>query len=359
MLAAAANLRHTERMMSERAPAARPMRVMQSFGPPRSTTNPYIHMLDRALAETEGVEHLRFDRRRALLGRYDALQLHWPETLFGGTSRLRAAGRRAFALALRARLTLTRVAVVRTAHNIEPHAGSSPWEQRYLDWLERRTDHRIVLNERTPAASVPTTLIRHGHYREWFSSVPAVAPEPGVLGFVGLVRPYKGVEDLLDAFAATAGPSPELRLRVAGNPTTDAIEAELRRRADGDPRVELDLRYLPEDEFANAVMRCAGLVLPFRSMHNSGSVLAALSLDRPVLVPRTPVNDLLAAEVGPGWMTTFEGPLTGEHLRSFAADIRELPSSPPDLSRRHWDAVGVQHRETFAQAIERRRGVRS
>jgi len=333
------------------------MRVMQSFGPPRPTTNPYIHMLDRALAETEGVEHLRFDRRRALFGRYQALQLHWPETLFGGTTRTRAVARRAFALALRARLTLTRVAVIRTVHNLEPHAGSTPWERRYLAWLERRTDHRIVLNERTPAGGIPTTLVPHGHYREWFAAVPRRAPEPGVLGFVGLVRPYKGVEDLLDAFTSTARSSPELRLRVAGSPTTDAIEDELRRRAARDPRVELDLRHLPEEAFASAVLGCEGLVLPFRSMHNSGSVLAALSLDRPVLVPRTEVTELLATEVGPGWVTTFEGPLTGAHLRGFADAIRERPpAGSPDLSRRHWDGVGAQHRDAFAAAIERRRG---
>ncbi len=333
------------------------MRVMQSFGPPRPTTNPYIHMLDRALAETEGVEHVRFDRRRALLGRYDALQVHWPETLFGGSTRARTAARRAFALALRARLTLTRVALIRTIHNIEPHAGSSPWERRWLDWLERRADHRIVLNERTPSTGIPTTLVPHGHYREWFAAVPRLAPEPGVLGFVGLVRPYKGVEDLLGAFASTASACPELRLHVAGSPTTAGIEADVRRRAADDPRVELDLRHLPEDVFASAVMRCEGLVLPFRSMHNSGSVLAALSLDRPVLVPRTDVNQLLAVEVGRGWVTTFEGPLTGDHLRRFADALRERPpAGSPDLDRRHWDGVGAQHRAAFAAAIARRRG---
>ena len=44
------------------------------------------------------------------------------------------------------------------------------------------------------------------------------------------------------------------------------------------------------------------MVLPYRQMHNSGAVLAALSLDRPVLVPATDQRGL-GAEVGPGGCT--------------------------------------------------------
>lgn len=338
--------------------APRAIRVMQSFGPPRATTNPYIHMLDEALHRTHGVDHLRFHRMRALFGRYDALHFHWPETLFGGSTPARTVARRAFALALRARLALTPVAVVRTVHNLEPHAEGSPWEQRYLRWLDRRTDHRIVLTAQTPSPpGAPRTLILHGHYRDWFAHVPAGAPTPGLLGFVGLVRPYKGVEDLLDAFSATADTRPDLRLRVAGRPTSDGIERELRQRASTDPRIELDLRYLSEDEFANTVRQCEALVLPFRSMHNSGSLLAALSLERPVLVPRTAVTEDLAAEVGSGWVTTFDGPLTAEHVRRFVAGVQQRArTAPPDLSRRGWADVGSMHRAAFTAAIARRRG---
>lgn len=332
---------------------------MQSFGRPRSTTNPYIHMLDAALAQSSEVEHVRFSRRRALLGRYDAMHFHWPETLFGGTTRPRAIARRAFAVALRIRLSLTRAAVVRTVHNVEPHAGPTPWERRYLAWLDRRTDHRILLNAHTPLEpGVAATVIPHGHYRDWFAAVPRVEPVPGALGFVGLIRPYKGVEELLDAFTATAGSAPGLSLRIAGNPASDALARDLRARAAADPRVELDLRYLSEEDFATAVLACSGIVLPYRRMLNSGAVLAALSLDRPVLVPRTEVNAALAREVGPGWISTFDGPLTARELVAFAAATARAPSAPPDLAARGWREVGARHRAVFRQAVAARRGRR-
>src|SRR5699024_7660440 len=68
---------------SPRRRTAKPLRVMQSFGPPRPTSNPYIHMLDESLAHTPDLIHQRFGRARAFFGRYDAIHFHWPETLFG------------------------------------------------------------------------------------------------------------------------------------------------------------------------------------------------------------------------------------------------------------------------------------
>lgn len=334
----------------------RPIRVMQSFGAPRPTSNPYVHMLDAALAEAPGVEHIRFDRRRALLGRYDVLHFHWPETMLGGSTALRRTARRAFAIALAGRLALGRIAVVRTAHNIALPSDVSPWERRYLAWIERRVDHRIVLNEHTAVPEGTTaTLIKHGHYRDWFAPLPALEASPATIAFVGLVRRYKGVETLLDAFASTSASAPQLRLRIAGNPTGAAIEQEVRMRAEADRRVSLDLRYLSEADFANTVMQSIGVVLPYRAMHNSGSVLAALSLERPVLVPRNDVAEALAAEVGPGWVHWFEGELTGDALERFARAASDPPATAPDLSERAWDRAGIAHRDAFRIAVARRR----
>ena len=69
-----------------------PFTVMQSFRNPRATTNPYITMLDRALADELGSGHLRFSWLRALFGRYDVFHWHWPEAKLQGTSWWKSAG---------------------------------------------------------------------------------------------------------------------------------------------------------------------------------------------------------------------------------------------------------------------------
>lgn len=346
-------MRQTMRVPSEDSPRA--LRAMQSFGAPRPTSNPYIHMLDEALGTTQGLLHLRFDRAGALAGRYDVIHLHWPETLLGGSTRLKRLARRVYASALMARLALDRrIAVVRTVHNVELPRDITRWERFILEYVERRADFRIRLNHEQPTESdTHGVVIPHGHYRDWFADVPRREPAPNTLGFVGLVRRYKGVEHLVEVFRQTPG---ELGLLVAGNPTSDGLAGEIRALAADDNRVSLDLRYLPEGDFARAVMGVSGIVLPYRFMHNSGTALAALSLDRPVLVPTNDVNLALADEVGPGWVHTYDGDLTPEDLVRFHELIRELPRGRPDLSAREWDKAGVAHLEAFRAAVRARRG---
>lgn len=327
---------------------------MQSFGAPRPTTNPYIHMLDTALAETEGVEHLRFDRTRALLGRYDVLQLHWPETLLLGDSKgLKAAARRVYIAALLTRLRFSKIAVIRTVHNVDLPSGVTASERRMLAEFERLADYRIVLNEHTEVrGGVESSVIPHGHYRDWYRDGTDIEAAPGTLGFVGLVRRYKGVETLIHAFGQTHEEYPHAALRVSGNPSTEELANEVRRLAADDARVQFDLRFLSEADFAAAIRRSAGLVLPYRFMHNSGAVLAALSLDRPVLVPRNQVNSALAEEVGEGWIFLYDDELTAEDLTSYLRALEKgAPLVRPNLDRREWTDAGIQHREAFHQAI--------
>jgi glycosyltransferase involved in cell wall biosynthesis len=321
-------------------------------------------MLDSALASTPEIVHLRFDRRRALFGRYDVFHFHWPETLLGGSTRIRVAMRRAFFALLLARLRLSRkIAVVRTVHNIELPQDVTPWERKMLMRVVARADFLILLNDQTPVdESARSTVIPHGDFRRWFEMVGAsrASETADLVGFVGLIRRYKGVEGLIAAFRESKPVAQSMRLRIAGRPTSEDLAAEIRVLAGDDPRIELDLRYLSESEFVSAVTLTEGVVLPYRFMHNSGTVLAVLSLDRPVLVPRTPVNESLADEVGPGWIRMFEGELRSADLVSFLPTVRaERKSATPDLSGRTWEEVGTRHAAAYRSAAStRRRGAR-
>ncbi|MGO2043998.1 MAG: glycosyl transferase, partial [Cellulosimicrobium funkei] len=101
------------------------------------------------------------------------------------------------------------------------------------------------------------------------------------------------------------------------------------------------------------------VVLAYRFMHNSGSVLAALSLDRPVLVPRNAVNEALAKEVGDEWVLMFDDRLTGERLVGALAEAAAIPDGArPDLSRREWTDAGAAHARAYRSALAGRRSRR-
>lgn len=327
----------------------RTIRVMQSFRRPRATTNPYIHMLDDALAGTEGLAHLRFSWPTALISRYDVLHFHWPEAFLGGRTPVRRLIRRARFQALLLRLRLTRTPIVRTVHNLELPTGLPRWERRMLEEVRDRAHVDIALNAQTAVRDRPTIVIPHGHYIDWFADAPRVEPVAGRVGFVGLVRRYKGVESLIAAYDSLRKRREGVSLSISGNPTSEEIRDEIRGSVEGLPDVSLQLAYISEDDYAAAVGACELVVLPYIHMHNSGSVLAALSLDRAVLVPANDVNRALIEEVGEGWIHLFEGSLDADDLER-ALDAAAPTASAPNLSLRDWAHVGAAHRDAYRAA---------
>lgn len=327
--------------------------VLQSFPVPRPTTNPYLVMLAASLRATPGVRVINFTWREALFGRYDVFHVHWPEILVDGRSAVKKAARQAFTILLLVKLRAGRVPIVRTLHNLERPQGISRLENFLLDRLDRQTSLSIRLNESSEVAvGDPVVTIAHGHYREWFADHPIRSAVRGQLGYVGLIRRYKGVEGLVEAFHELASTEEGLSLRIGGKPSTPELADTIRSLTGADERISLELNFLSDAELVDIVTSSEVVVLPYRFMHNSGGALAALSLNRPILVPDSVVNRNLASEVGSGWVLRFEGALTGERIREALTELRARPGVlRPDLDARSWDRAGPDHRDAYLQAI--------
>ena len=328
-----------------------PVRVLQSVPPARPTTNPYVVQLVESTGALTPVAS--FTWLRALFGRYDVFHVHWPENLLKADDPARRALRRVRTLALLARLRLTGTAVVRTMHNERPHEALGRVDGWLMARLDALTGTWICLNRhtRTPEHGRRVVIV-HGHYRDWYAEVPRAAAVPGRLACVGLLRPYKGVEALLEAFLHWT--RADASLLVAGRPTSDALRRTVQAAAEADARVELVLEHLDDAAMAQAVTGSELVVLPYRAMHNSGAALLALSLDRPVLVPRNAVTDDLADEVGERWVQRFDGDLDADVLAQALEALRvPAPAPGPDLSARDWSAVAAQHVAAYEAAVGR------
>ncbi|MCR6685097.1 GDP-mannose--glycolipid 4-beta-D-mannosyltransferase [Pseudoxanthomonas sp.] len=324
--------------------------VLFSTEQARATTNPYLTQLYRSLPLP--VEQRHFSMRAALLSRYDVLHLHWPEYLLRHPGRLGTWAKRLCALLLLARLRLCRTPVVRTLHNLQPHESHGAIERWLLARIDRATRRWIRINATTPARAPATDTILHGHYRDWFAGLPRPAPERGRLLHFGLLRRYKGVEALLAAMHGLDDRG--VQLRICGRPADDAIGQAVQDACRRDPRISAELAYVDDATLAREVGLAELVVLPYRQMHNSGTLLLALSLERPVLAPWSEANAAIADEVGPGWVHLYDGELEPALLARTLAWVRNVPrGTVPDLSRRDWDAIGRQHHRSYLAALGR------
>ena len=251
-------------------PTLRKMRVLESFGSGGPRTNPYLIQLARAL---EGyVDVIPFSWRAALFGDFDVFHVHWPELLIRGRSRVKTLGRLVLFSFLLLRIRVSHVAVVRTAHNTAAHESGHRGEKQLLGQLDFLTDFVIQLNPATTSPHLKRSrVVLHGDYRDWFAHVDVPPSVPGRVLYFGLIRRYKGVEALLESFAAV--PDRNWRLHITGRPDSPEFALDIMTVAARDDRVRVQFGYLPDERLADEIGRAEIVVLPYKMMQNSGAAL--------------------------------------------------------------------------------------
>lgn len=325
----------------------RRIRVLHSLAPPDGTTKYVDQMTEGA---PDDVEVTYFSWSRALRGDYDVLHLHWPELLLRARSRPKRFAKRQ---AMRATLFLARrrgTPIVRTVHNLQPHESGGRAERRILAAVDRRTALFIRLNPTTDLPThYPVVTILHGHYRDRFADHRRSPRESGRILYFGIIRPYKNVEKLIEVYTADARPG--THLRIVGSPSPE-LRGRIERAAASHPDVSTRLAFVEDSELVSEITAATLVVLPYAEMHNSGAALVALSLDRPILVPRTPSNQALATEVGAPWVQLYDGDLDGAVLDAALAAAEVLGADErPRLEGRDWDEVGRRHRDVYRSVL--------
>jgi glycosyltransferase involved in cell wall biosynthesis len=192
-------------------------------------------------------------------------------------------------------------------------------------------------------------VIPHGAF-DYLTRLPEEKPLPTelegaegpVILFFGLLRPYKGLDLLIKAFAEVKG----AELWIVGNPRMDI--APLRAAAQAAPgRVRFVTRFI-EDAEIPAIFRRADLVaLPYRDVEHSGVLYTGLAFGKPMVLAAVggfpevaatgaahlvPAGDAAALAAALSELTA--DPAARERL---AAAAREAAAGPYS-----WDAVARQ-----------------
>jgi glycosyltransferase involved in cell wall biosynthesis len=189
--------------------------------------------------------------------------------------------------------------LVWTAHNVLPVTpvfdDDLGARRRLVAACDLVIAHSQATLDQLAALEIPVrrgVVIPHGPFT--VAAPPAVLRAPGdgdgprELLFFGKIRPYKGVDILLKAFAALP-PDFDVHLTVAGECGDSATRDELAELAGkSENRVLLQLDRVPEHEVTRLLERADAVVLPYRLITTSGSGVLALCHGRPLVVPDLP-----------------------------------------------------------------------
>jgi glycosyltransferase involved in cell wall biosynthesis len=253
---------------------------------------------------------------------------------------------------------------VLTAHDIlprEPRPGQRAAQRRLFgrfDAIIAHSEHgRGRLTDELGIEEARVHVIPHGVFEhlaepraDEVPGPPFETDKPVVLCF-GLMRPYKGIDLLLDAWRGIE----EAELWIAGMPRMDISSLQ----AGAPPGVRFVPRFIDGHELPAYFRRADLVVLPYREIDQSGVLFTALAFAKP----------LLLSDVGgfPEVARTGAG-------RTFAAgDARALhdailellgdPGALSEMSRRardaasgeySWDEIGRRTLALYAELIAAR-----
>ena len=174
-------------------------------------------------------------------------------------------------------LLRVRAPLVFTAHDLLPRRSADERDlwRRLFERFERVVVHsergrRALAEFGVPEAKL--SVIPH----PVFPSDPPHADDGHTVLALGVIRPYKGLADAIEATGRVDG----ARLLVVGDPM-ESVEAY--RAAAGD-RAEWRLGYLPDTELDRALGETTVAIFPYRAeLDQSGAMLQALGAGVPVV----------------------------------------------------------------------------
>jgi glycosyltransferase involved in cell wall biosynthesis len=258
--------------------------------------------------------------------------------------------------------------LVLTAHDVlprEPRHGQRRAQRR----LYERADAVVVHSEHGAARltgelgidAAKVHAIPHGAFTQ-LAEQPAPAPLPPDLAAVdrpvvlcfGLIRPYKGIDLLLEAWRGIEG----AELWVVGLPKLDLAPL----RAAAPPGVRFVPRFVADEEIPAFFRRADLVVLPYREIDQSGVLATALAFGAPLLlsavggfpeVAATGAAELVPPGDAPALHAALVRLLADREARErLAAAARAAAGKEGPYS---WDAIAARHLALYETLVHARK----
>ncbi|MEK7153213.1 MAG: glycosyltransferase family 4 protein, partial [Patescibacteria group bacterium] len=186
-----------------------------------------------------------------------------------------------------------------TVHNVLPHEPQTANDKFVTRYTAKLASHIIVHSSETlkqlkaiGADTSKAVVNPHGNYAGMYPVTVSrdearrrlgIAPQDRALLFFGNIRPYKGVEQLLEAFEQLH--EKNVRLVIAGKCLDTQLANTIRDAAQKDPDITFHNGNVPDEDVATYFQAADAACMPFTNVTTSGSVLLAATFGKPIVTP--------------------------------------------------------------------------
>lgn len=340
----------------------------------RVKRNPYVSLLCAALVQVGVKASLEESFSLSWMWRrrneVEVLHLHWLELLFLRPALWHSLKRWVSVMSGLVLARLLGVCIVYTVHNILGHERQHDWLVRLGNRVIFALAQAVHVHDEGTAEELRSRwgrregiyVVPHGNYitayRNDCSRPEArlrlgLSEDAFVYLFLGRVRPYKGLEELITAFRGLD--NLRATLLIAGEVHDPGYDGHLRELAGDDGRIRLHLGFVGEDAvqfYLNASDIC---VLPYRHVTTSGAAILAFSFGLPILAPRRGCFVELVGEDGErGLLYDPEVPdgLAGALREAQQRELRAMRRACLDYARQlDWQDIARQHAAAYARCF--------
>lgn len=298
----------------------------------------------------------------------DVWHVHWPESFLTSRTYAGLFGRFIF--------FLTRVLVIKsfgkkiiwTVHNEQPHENRSKYlSYLFYNFFPKVVDGFIFLSESARRGDTPwvrkipkekTIVVFHGHYKSVIKKKISRESAREILGlneefiflYFGLIREYKNVPKLINVYKELA--ESDTRLIIIGSVDKNtSLSNEIVDLISGVENIDYINEFASNEKLSQYLFASNAVVLPYKQVTNSGSIMFALSHGRVVLAPRNPSFKEISEIVGEHNLILYEDELSKDHLLNLKSNLNLYNDFEIDLSQFDWDALAKQTKHFIKKVL--------
>lgn len=290
------------------------------------STNPYLELLYREMRSAhpdDAFSYFEATPRNMLLfpvlaalkrlRGYKVFHLHWPLFYIAPGRNLPLSKLLSFiySMVCLSSLKLLGYKVVWTVHNVVPHEQATSNDLLVTKYLARIAARKIAHSTSTIAeleekgvSTKNCTIIPHGSYVDVYPDnitrtearkKLGVKGNESVILLLGVLNPYKGIDDLIAAYARLEAKN--VRLMIVGKCNDESLKKRIL-AAKKDYGVDYRDGYIADEDIATYFNAADIACTPFQKVTTSGSALLALSFGKPVVAPNIGALTDLPSNVG-------------------------------------------------------------